>query len=78
MAYQWVGNADDQPPDSSAALLIRAAWVVPVTGPPLANGSVLLQAGRIAAVDAYPAMVRQVPPNTEIVDHGDALSSPAW
>ena len=52
-----------KPPDSNATLLVRAAWVVPVTGPPLANGSVLVNFGRILAVDAYPAMVRQVPPN---------------
>jgi cytosine/adenosine deaminase-related metal-dependent hydrolase len=65
-----------KPSDSNATLLIRAAWVVPVTGPPLANGSVLLQSGRIVAVDAHPTMVGQLPLNTKIVDYGDVAILP--
>ncbi len=62
--------------ESSSALLLRAAWVVPVGTPPLANGSILVKSGRIAAVDAYPALVGRIPPDTKIVDHGDVAIIP--
>ena len=48
--------------DSSAAdrrVLLRAAWVAPMDRPPIANGAVLIDDGRIAAVgpfrDVWPA-----------------------
>jgi cytosine/adenosine deaminase-related metal-dependent hydrolase len=44
-------------------LVIRAAWVVPMGGPPLAGGSVRLRGGRIVSVTAGP--VRR--------EHGEAL-----
>jgi aminodeoxyfutalosine deaminase len=63
-------------PESAGTLLLRAAWVIPVSTPPLANGSVLVNSGRIVAMDTYPALVGKIPPNTEIVDHGDAAIIP--
>jgi aminodeoxyfutalosine deaminase len=63
-------------PESAGTLLLRAAWVIPVSTPPLANGSVLVNSGRIVAMDTYPALVGKIPPNTEIVDHGDVAIIP--
>lgn len=64
------------PRDSGTFELHRAAWVVPVATPPLANGAVLVEGGRIVAVDPYPALAAEIPPGTRIIDHGDAAIMP--
>lgn len=57
--------------------LLRAAWVIPVNAPPVPDGAILLEGGRIVAVDGYSHLVKQLPAGTGIVDCGDAAILPA-
>jgi len=54
------------------SLLLRAAWVCPVAAPPLADGWVLVEDGRIAAVGRGPEM----PPADQVDDLGEAALLP--
>jgi aminodeoxyfutalosine deaminase len=55
----------------------RAAWVMPISAAPLANGAVLVIDGLIQGVGAFPAVYQQVPSGCRIVDYGDAALMPA-
>lgn len=57
-------------------LLHSAPWVVPVDGPVIANGGVVIKEGRICAVDSLPALHQQFP-QIETVDHPLAALTPA-
>jgi cytosine/adenosine deaminase-related metal-dependent hydrolase len=54
-------------------VIIRAAWVVPVTSPPIRDGYVEIEADRIVSVGTATALPRTA---TEIVDLGDAILTP--
>lgn len=55
--------------------LYRAAWVLPVSSPPIPNGAVLVgERGTIAAV--APAAALQAPPGAHIVELGEAALLP--
>jgi cytosine/adenosine deaminase-related metal-dependent hydrolase len=54
-------------------VIIKAAWVVPVTSPPISDGYVEIEADRIIAVGSGSVL----PPSTaEIVDLGEAIVTP--
>jgi aminodeoxyfutalosine deaminase len=55
-------------------VILRAAWVVPVAGPPLANGAVQISGERIAAVGAAADIV--VAAGEPVSDLGDVLLTP--
>ncbi|GKT07901.1 amidohydrolase family protein [Desulforhabdus sp. TSK] len=57
--------------------LHRAAWVVPVGTPPIANGAVLVQGDTILAVGGYGELKGPAPHGTELRDHGHAALIPA-
>src|SRR5262245_39045065 len=56
------------------ALLIRARCVVPVNGPPIKDGAVLVRGHSIVAVGQWKAMAK-IPPNG-VVELGDSLVLP--
>jgi cytosine/adenosine deaminase-related metal-dependent hydrolase len=58
----------------SRATLYRASWVLPVTRPPIADGAVLVEDGRITAVG--PAVTLTASDDVERVDLGDAALLP--
>jgi aminodeoxyfutalosine deaminase len=60
-------------------VILRAAWVVPVDGPPIRNGFVRIDGDRIAEVGAASARVPADDPSAttgETVDLGDAILAP--
>jgi aminodeoxyfutalosine deaminase len=63
--------------DTETARLLRAAWLVPVATPPVPDGAVIVESGRIAAMGHYQDMVRLSPAGTATVDYGDAALLPA-
>lgn len=68
------------PPEWGAqgnTFLHRAAWVVPVSAPPLAGGAVIEDGKTILACGEYSAVKRQSPAGTIEVDHGCAALMPA-
>ena len=50
----------------------HAGWVIPITSPPVRNGTVVVEAGRIA----YVGPRRRAPESNDDVDLGDALLMP--
>ena len=54
-------------------LVIRAGWVVPMGGPPLAGGSVRIRRGRIVSVTAGDCRVTQ---GAQVIDLPDAVVTP--
>jgi cytosine/adenosine deaminase-related metal-dependent hydrolase len=56
--------------------LHSAPWVVPVSGTVLAQGGVVIEQGRILAVDVFPALQQQFP-QAETVHHPHAALTPA-
>ncbi len=59
----------------AGSVVIRAGTILPVDGAPIADGAVLLQDGKIAAVGAHVP----VPPGARIVDAGpDAVVTPGF
>jgi len=54
--------------------LHRAAWVLPISAPPIPDGAVAVEGGRIAAAGPFAALRRTHP--GEVADHGDALLLP--
>ncbi|WP_448873322.1 amidohydrolase family protein [Desulfobulbus propionicus] len=56
--------------------LHTAPWVVPVAGPVLVDGGVLVEQGRILAVDALPALMQRFPA-AEVVPHPQTALTPA-
>jgi cytosine/adenosine deaminase-related metal-dependent hydrolase len=54
-------------------VIIKAAWVVPVTSPPIRDGYVEIEADRIVSVGPATALPRD---RTRIVDLGDAILTP--
>jgi cytosine/adenosine deaminase-related metal-dependent hydrolase len=61
---------------SETLMLHRAAWLVPVSGPPVENGAVLVQGERIAAAGVYGTVKSQAPAGTPESDHGAAALLP--
>ena len=61
----------------SATLRIHiAAWVVPVSSPPLANGAVAIQDGKILAVDSLEVLQKRFP-GRDVLAHGQVALAPA-
>ena len=59
-----------------AAVLHRAAWLVPVLSPAVPNGAVLERNGVVLDAGPYPEVLRRSPAGTWIADHGDAVLLP--
>ncbi len=57
-------------------VLHRAAWLMPVSGPPIDNGAVLVRGERIVAAGNYRTVHAQVPAGVCEVDHGSAALVP--
>ena len=65
-------------------ILYRAAWILPIVAPPIRDGSVLVQDGRIVGVFAEPSPIRiqqragagQEEPSLEVIDLGDVAVLP--
>ncbi|MGO8945127.1 MAG: amidohydrolase family protein [Syntrophobacteraceae bacterium] len=55
----------------------RAAWVVPVSAPPLRNGAVLTHRGRVVAAGPFADVRRDSPAGARLTDHGQAALFPA-
>ena len=58
-------------------VLHRAEWIVPVSSPPVPNGSVLTAGGRILARGPFNQLRKDCPGQTRIADHGRAALIPA-
>lgn len=56
--------------------LHRAAWLVPVSRPPIEDGAVLVQGERIVAAGGYETVKKEAPPGTPEHDHGSAALIP--
>lgn len=54
----------------------RASWVLPIAHPPIIDGGVAVQSGRITAVDRFREIARNHPGVT-VVDHPDSVLLPA-
>lgn len=54
-------------------MIIKAAWVVPVTSPPIRTGYVEIEADRIVSVGPVSGLCQKA---TELVDLGDAILTP--
>lgn len=57
-------------------ILHRAAWLVPVSSPPVADGAVLVRGERILAAGPYSTIRGDAPPSVHTVDHGDGALIP--
>ncbi len=56
-------------------IIHRAPWLLPISQPPIANGGLVVQAGRILAVGRF-ADLRRSWPRAELVDHPDTALLP--
>jgi cytosine/adenosine deaminase-related metal-dependent hydrolase len=65
------------PETDSSAVLHRAAWVVPVVGPPFQDGAVLAADGVIRAVGPFSELRAESPGRTTVMDHGSVAIIPA-
>jgi cytosine/adenosine deaminase-related metal-dependent hydrolase len=59
------------------SVIHRAAWVMPMSAAPLANGAVLVADGLIQDVWTFAAMHQRAPAGCRVVDHGAAALTPA-
>ena len=57
--------------------LLRASWVLPIVGPPIQDGWVAIEGGRISAVGNGPPSSRAGSDAVQVVDLGDAAIMPA-
>jgi cytosine/adenosine deaminase-related metal-dependent hydrolase len=57
-------------------VLHRAAWLVPVSSPPIADGGVLVRGARILAAGDYVTVQGDAPASVHTVDHGNAALIP--
>ncbi|GLI35864.1 amidohydrolase family protein [Desulforhabdus amnigena] len=55
----------------------RAAWVLPVSSPPISNGAVLTDGEKIVAVGNFKTLGERSPRGATQVDHGNAAIIPA-
>lgn len=55
------------------AVIHRSSWVVPVSSPPIHDGAVLVDQGRVVAVDAFAAFAGQ---SEAVIDHGLGILMP--
>ena len=62
-----IARTSNRPP----CRLLKAGYVFPVTGPPIADGTVAIEGDRIVAVD-------QARPGAEVVDLGNAAILPGF
>lgn len=60
----------------ASTVLHRAAWLIPVSGPPVEDGAVLTEAGTIRKAGRYADLIRDLPPGCAVSDHGDAAILP--
>jgi len=58
-----------------ARVLLRAAWIAPMTGAPIRDGGVVFSAGRIDAIGS-PKDLRRAYPDSVIEDAGDSIVLP--
>ena len=56
-------------------ILYRARFLLPISAPPLENGALLVDGGRIIAVDAF-SHLRAAFPGAKVIDFGDAALLP--
>ncbi len=68
---------NESPAKTPSPILHRAAWIVPVTSPPIPDGAVLVQGGRILATGPFNQIRNECPAGTRLEDHGDAAVIPA-
>jgi len=61
--------------NSERQLLLAAAWVAPMEGPPISDGGVLISGGRILAVGSFAAL-RRAHPGAVIEELPDAILMP--
>jgi cytosine/adenosine deaminase-related metal-dependent hydrolase len=70
-----MAHADADTPDDPTPVLLRAAWVAPIDRPPIPDGALLIDNGRIAAVGPF----REVSSNSSgarLRDAGDSVILP--
>ena len=60
----------------AGATALRAAWVAPMDRPPIAGGAVLVEGGRVVAVDSFIKGGRFAAPAASVRDFGDAVILP--
>src|SRR3954468_19721313 len=68
-------DADTDTAEDRTPVLLRAAWVAPIDRPPIPNGAVLIDHGRIAAVGPF-RDVSAVASGARPHDAGDAVILP--
>ena len=56
-------------------IIRRAPWLLPVSSPPVADGGIAVQAGRIAAVGPF-REVRRSWPGAQVIEHPDCVLLP--
>src|SRR3954447_9104305 len=70
-----MAEADADSSGEDGLVLLRAAWVAPIDRPPIPNGAVLIDHGRIAAVGPF-RDVSAVATGARLHDAGDAVILP--
>ena len=76
---RWGVNRERQREENVTLITLRARWVLPIDGPPIGNGEVVVSGDRIAAVGPAGATARErVAPEdcNEIIDLGEAILMP--
>lgn len=66
------GNADQDQPIAPATLVVKAARVYPVSGPPIENGIIVIRAGKIVSVGD----VAEIPPDARIIELPNSVVTP--
>ena len=56
-------------------IIRRAPWLLPISSPPVADGGIAVQAGRIAAVGGF-REVRRSWPGAQVIEHPDCVLLP--
>src|SRR3954470_24852174 len=70
-----MAQADADSSEADRRVLLRAAWVAPIERPPIPNGAVLVDQGRIIAVGPFRAVLA-VASGARLHDAGDAVILP--
>lgn len=59
-------------------MILRAAWVLPIAGPPLRDGYVEIAGERIADVGLFTGLLTQKKSSNDVVDLGDSILLPGF
>src|SRR5436309_2240192 len=68
-------DAHPRHPNAPSPVMLRAAWVAPMDGPPVRDGGVVMAGGRVAAVGDGRALAGRFPEAT-VHDAGEAIVLP--